>query len=415
MSVITTITSPTPNMAAVNGFFTDDGFDFLTRMAIGYAAQGVFDVGQVSATVARVSDGDADSWYRAWRQTAEKLHTRATAGLVAGHTETAHRLFLAAAESYAQAIAFADGMTDSSLFGPTFALHRQCWEAFVDSSAGRIERISVPYESTTLPGYLFRPDTSGTARPTVVLTNGSEGSISGLWAYGAGTALARGWNAFLYDGPGQQTMLFDHNIPFRHDWEAVLTPVVDSLVERPDVEASALFAYGVSQAGYWVPRALAYEHRFAAAVADPGVMDVSTAWLGNLPAELIAILQAGNKEFFNGAMAEVAAEPKVAEAMAARGRPFAKETPYDTFQAVMQYNLRDIVGTIQTPMMITNPDDEAFWPGQSTDLVDHLTGHREIVHFLREDGANVHCEPLGRAEAEFRMFDFFQDHLTPKR
>ena len=31
-----------------------------------------------------------------------------------------------------------------------------------------------------------------------------------------------------------------------------------------------LALYGISQAGYWVPRALAFEHRIAAAVADPG-------------------------------------------------------------------------------------------------------------------------------------------------
>jgi hypothetical protein len=403
-----------PNTVSVNGFFSDDGFDFITRLMIGYAAQGVMDVGQVFATIARATDGDADSWYAAWHDTAGKLHARATASLVEGHTETASRLFLAASEGYSQAIAFADGMTDQSLFAPAFALHRQCWEAFVDSSGGRIQRVTVPYQPVPMPGYLLRPDTSGTPRPTLVLTNGSEGSISALWATGASTALARGWNAFLYDGPGQQTMLFDHGVPFRPDWEAVLTPVVDSLYHHPGVDASALFAYGVSQAGYWVTRALAFEHRFAAAVVDPGVMDVSTAWLSNLPAELVAILQSGNKDVFNSALAEVAADPKTAQAMAARGRPFGKETAYDTFAAVLEYNLRDVVAKVQTPLLITNPDDEAFWPGQSQDLYQQLSGHREIVHFRREDGANFHCEPMGRMEAECVMFDFLQDHLPQK-
>jgi hypothetical protein len=210
-------------------------------------------------------------------------------------------------------------------------------------------------------------------------------------------------------------MLFNHGIPFRHDWEAVLTPVVNSLIGRPDVDASALFAYGISQAGYWVTRALAFEHRFVAAVVDPGVMDVSTAWTANLPAELIAVLHAGNKDAFNGALAEVAKDPKMAHAMAARGRPFGKDTAYDTFAAVLQYNLRDVVGKVQTPILITDPDEESFWPGQSEDLYRQLTGDREITHFSRDDGANFHCEPMGRAEAECRMFDFLQDHLASTR
>ena len=95
----------------------------------------------------------------------------------------------------------------------------------------------------------------------------------------------------------------------------------------------------------------------------------------------------------------------------AAGRPFAKPTPYDTFKAATEYNLRDVVTDIETPMLITNPDDETFWPGQSQNLYDNLTGDREIAHFLREDGANFHCEPMGRAETECRIFDFLQDFL----
>jgi len=161
-----------------------------------------------------------------------------------------------------------------------------------------------------------------------------------------------------------------------------------------------------------VPRALAFEHRFVAAVVDPGVMDVATKWLTYIPAELIAMLQAGSKDAFNAAIAEAAAQdPMLAQAMAARGRPFAQPTAYDTFKAATGYNLRDVVAEIQTPVLITNPDDETFWPGQSQNLYDHLTGEREITHFGREDGANFHCEPMGRAETECRIFDFLQDQL----
>jgi len=101
----------------------------------------------------------------------------------------------------------------------------------------------------------------------------------------------------------------------------------------------------------------------------------------------------------------------LAQAMAARGRPFAQPTAYDTFKAAMGYNLRDVVTEISTPVLITNPDDETFWPGQSQSLYDNLTGEREITHFLREDGANFHCEPMGRAETESRIFDFLHDQL----
>ena len=53
-------------------------------------------------------------------------------------------------------------------------------------------RVQVPYEDTTLPGHLLRPDASGAARPTLVMTNGSDESLPGLFHSGAAEALARG-------------------------------------------------------------------------------------------------------------------------------------------------------------------------------------------------------------------------------
>ncbi len=83
-------------------------------------------------------------------------------------------------------------------------------------------------------------------------------------------------------------MLFQRGIPFRPDWENVITPLVDFLSARPEVDSSKIVLYGTSQGGYWVPRAAAFEHRLAAVVADPGVVDVSTKWKDNIPKELVA-------------------------------------------------------------------------------------------------------------------------------
>ena len=49
--------------------------------------------------------------------------------------------------------------------------------------------ISIPYEGTTLPGYLFLVDDSGTARPTVIYNNGYDSTLEE--AYFAVGAAAR--------------------------------------------------------------------------------------------------------------------------------------------------------------------------------------------------------------------------------
>jgi hypothetical protein len=244
----------------------------------------------------------------------------------------------------------------------------------VDASAGRFVRVPVPYGDTTLPGYLLRPDAAGTARRTLVVTNGSDGSLPGLLGYGGAEALARGWNVFVYDGPGQQSMLFERGVPFRYDWEAVLTPVIDVLVGRSDVDASALAGYGISQGGYWIARAIAFERRLVAAVADPGVVDVSAGWTVHLPQALLDLLDSGQKDAFNAAIAQnqAGSDAKAARTFAFRAKPYGMTDPFDLFTEVRKYQVRDVADRITTPLLITDPDNEQFFPGQPQQLYDLL-------------------------------------------
>ena len=350
--------------SAPGGFFKDADFDYEARIVLGAAASGLGDAGLVLATLDRVADGDPQSWFDAWTGTAADLAARGEQALGRGHPQSASWAFLAAAEYYAKALVFVDGLTDQSVLLPVFREHRRCWEQVVDASQGRFVRVRVPHEGTTLPGYLLRPDDTGAARPTLVVTNGSDGSLPGLLGYGATEALHRGWNAFLFDGPGQQSMLFERGVPFRHDWEAVLTPVIDALVARPDVDSSALTGYGISQGGYWITRALAFEQRLVAAVADPGVVDVPAGWTAHLPAALLDLLNSGQKDAFNAVMAQAqAANPEATRTMAFRSRPYGMTDPFDLFTEVRKYQVRDVAGQITTPLLILDPDDEQFFPG----------------------------------------------------
>jgi hypothetical protein len=413
-------TAPTTTSGAralVDGFFANRSFDYGVRISLGAAAYGVGDVGTVLATAARITDGDWASWFSAWTDRAEQLTVLGGQHREAGDLRGASWAFLAAADAWSCALDAVDGLPPEraeAVLRPTFRTGRDCWEAVVDCSDARFVRVDVPYEGTTLPGYLLRPDASGSARPTLVLTNGSDGPITAMWWAGAAEALDRGWNAFVYDGPGQQSMLFERGTTFRPDWEAVLTPVVDALVGRPDVDATALTAYGISQAGYWVPRALAFEHRFVAAVADPGVVDVSTSWTEYLPAEMLQLLDAGRRDDFDRYMAQAGGDPETARTFAYRARPYGVSSPFDLFTEVRRYQVRDVADRIRTPLLITEPEDEQFWPGQSEQLAGLLTAPHEVARFGGADGANWHCQPLGRRLTALRVFQWLEAHL-PRR
>jgi hypothetical protein len=399
-------------------FFTDQAFEFETRNLLGQVHYGCGDVGEVLATVAAISDGDDSSWVAHWQGLASRVEAIAAAAQSRGHRVSARNAYLRAAAYYATALSAIDGAPEGeTLLGPLFTAHRRCFDVHVSLLDPPAEPVAIRYESGTLPGYLFVPSADGKARPTLILNNGSDGPLTALWPGLGAPALARGYNALAFDGPGQQSMLFERQVPFRPDWEHVITPVVDFLLQRPEADAGRLALYGISQAGYWVPRALAFEHRIAAAVADPGVDDVAASWRVHLPQEMLALLDRGDQENFDAFMdiGMQSATPRQRQVMQWRARPYGThDSAYALFKNVERYKLGDLVRQIRTPLMVTGPEGEQFWPGQSQRLYDALPGAKVLVPFTKTEGADMHCEPMARSLLEQRMFDWLDETLSTR-
>jgi hypothetical protein len=402
----------------VRQMYKHEDFQYGFELALGSAYRGYAEVGQVLATAGRVKDGDADGWVREWTATAEGLESAAREAEAGGRRVSARGLYLKAANSYSTGLYLITHSSAPERQLDLWKRHRACWDKVVDLAPVPGERLQVPYEGTTLPGYFFRaPDAApGERRPLVVMNNGSDGPTPHMGLLGGWAANERGYHWMTVDGPGQQASLFLQGLPFRHDWEAVLTPVVDAMTARPDVDPDRIALIGISQAGYWVPRALAFEHRFVAAVADPGVVDVATSWTGQLPGFMRAQLQdPAKKDAFDKEMGWTERLSRSTRAtLHFRGEPYGVpgDSRFDLYQEVLKYRLGDEVAKITTPLLITEPEDEQFWPGQSQALYDRLPGPRELVRFTAAEGANRHCEPMGLATRDTRIFDWLDRYLA---
>ena len=397
-------------------FFTDPSFDFETRTLLGGIHYGAGDIGEMLIAVASITDGDAASWVTQWRTLAGRIERTGDACLKAGHRVSARQAYLRAAVYYAAAYVFVDGTEhpDAQLT-ELFASHRRCFDVHVSLLDPPAIPIAIPYEDTELPGFLFVPADDGVARATVILNNGSDGAMTFLWPELGQPGLDRGYNTVIFDGPGQQSMLFERGGPFRADWEHVITPLVDFLSDRPEVDASKIVLYGASQGGYWAPRAAAFEHRLAAVIADPGVVDVSTSWKDHIPTELVALLDAKDETAFNTAIESVTQEmtPAMEQEFAWRAKPYGDQPSiYATFKTAEQYRLGDLAKQIEAPIMITAPEGEQFWPGQSQQLYDTLPGAKELGSSTNAEGAGMHCEPMGRSLLEQRMYDWLDETLA---
>src|SRR5258706_14091361 len=146
-----------------------------------------------------------------------------------------------------------------------------------------VEAVSIPYEDTTLPAYLFLVHHSGAAGPTISYNSGYDSAREESYFVIAAAALRRGYNVLAFDGPGQGAALPEQKLVMRPDWEAVITPVVDYALSRGEIAADQIVVLGYSLGGYLVARAAAFEHRIAALILDDVIYDFHAAFAVSLP------------------------------------------------------------------------------------------------------------------------------------
>jgi hypothetical protein len=392
--------------------FADPTFDFTARIALGASYYGCANPGKIFAMASKITDGDFESAYQAYHAAGTEANQWAEEAAHKNHRVSAREAYLWAANYFFAALYFLDGTTNSARLLSTWKEYEGCWAAAAALFTPPVERVEIPYENTTLTGWLFRASDSKEQRPLVILNNGADGSELDMLVLGGAGGVARGYNCLTFNGPGQGDTLWLKKIYFRADWEKVVTPVVDFALSRSEVDAKRIALVGISQGGYWAPRALAFEHRIGAGVADPGAWNIADAWTRRLPKSLVELLDTGNREKFNSEMNfGLRFSPRSKILLAFRMRPYGMTSYYDAFQAVRQYNLRDVAGQIRCRMLITNPESEPFFLGQSQELYDMLRCPKTLLDFTAGQGAELHCEVNAPGYRDFCIYNWLDESL----
>lgn len=129
------------------------------------------------------------------------------------------------------------------------------------------ERVEIPYEGAHISGLLVRAEGVNGPAPILLQVNGLDSTKEMKYRVGLPAWLAkRGVSSLIIDQPGTGEALRLHNLTARYDSEHWASRVVDWLETRSDVDAKRIGMEGVSLGGYYCPRAVAFEPRFACGV-----------------------------------------------------------------------------------------------------------------------------------------------------
>ena len=392
-------------------------YDLLTTL--GAAPYGLAEVGEVLGMVdeIRAAGTTVDAYFSTFRTTAEKLLKRARRCERNGDRVGATTNALRASNYFQSALFYVLGSATPSAERRVYDQCRSAWDLAVPGLATRVEELAIPYGDRTMPGWFFSPDSSKRTRRTLIISNGSDGQNPWVWGFAAAPALQYGWNVVVFEGPGQGSMLFRDRIPFRHDWEHVIGPVIDHIERRRDVDRSRIALLGGSMSGELTARAASFEHRLAALVTAPGTVSPWRAF-----PEIIRDVLGPDARTTNASWADMIPflgdhasfimskrfeiyDPK---AMMAARRGVVPPDFWTATRTLLQQDVTDVAHLIECPTLVIDYEGETFYAGQADELAGLLTCRHDLVRMTAADGAQLHCSPMApqyHADVVFSWLD----------
>jgi len=393
--------------------FDDPLHDQFGTWILGFAPYGGGDVGEVEHLSTRVVPGDDDSFFTEFSQFGNDLIREGDAAASDGRRVTARGCYLRSAAYLEMAYHPLFGTPVDPRLVDTFHAGADAFTqalALLDVPA---DRLSIPYEDTDLPGWLIRnqrrPDDT---LPTILVGGGWDSTmVANYFGMGA-AALERDYHVVLFDGPGQGSPLIDRGLTLRHDWEAVVTPVIDAVIGLDGVDADRLVFQPWSLGGYLAPRVAAFEDRLAAVVADPGQLSVGKKLIDGyrlmgLTDEQAAELPELDPTFAAGALDVIRSSRNLEWAIVKRGFWANGATDLQALTAeLMKWELTpEMLARITTPILVTSAEGDPI-SADADALYAALDGPKERIAFTASEGAGQHCEMLNRSLANRRILDW---------
>ena len=379
--------------------FRDDLLEAQWLRAASHTSYGGAEIGECFAAAKNIREDDPESWFGAWTGLADAV-------LAEGKKSSgapARACALRAANYYRAATLFLYRAPPDPRLRETWRKHR---DAFAAAELG--EEMSIPYEGRSLHGWFFRGGADAAKRPTLIVNGGYDSTAEEGWLFSGAAAVARGYNALSFDGPGQGKALIEDGIVFRPDWENVIRPVVDDLVARPDVDTSRIALLGISFGGYLAPRAASGEPRLAACIADPGEYSLFEEMQSRMPGFVARNLPDGNRlvlRLLDTMLTRRLKHPTGGWGLRRGLFVHGVADPLAYLRLTADYTLEGRAANIRCPTLVCSAAEDEIGV-TAKKLFDMLTCDKAFIAFLAKEGAGGHCEAGTRTLFNLRALDW---------
>ncbi len=372
-------------------YFKNADLDYFLQYALACQTYQGSAYGECFSAASQVQEEDLESWIQAWTTVAQHVEAVGRKAEAAGHRVSAREAYLRAATYYAVALVCVS--PGEARFKQIYETYRATFRQFAAFQEIPLEIVALPFEGTSLSGYFWRATDRPEKHPTLIMLGDRFAEEMYFWG-GAPAAHSRGYHVLLIDLPGQGITPFDGLHMTAHA-EVPVSAMVDYLSSRNDVDSSQIALFGMASSGYMATRAVAFEKRISACIADAPLSDMERLMMAEAPSS--SQLPAS----------ELALRSILFEFASWQGGKAQLSELFDVFKSMKV----DDVSTITCPMLcLVSTGEVAERIRQTKKIYESLSNPKSALHlFTEEEGADAHNQANNLSLLHETVFDWLDE------
>jgi fermentation-respiration switch protein FrsA (DUF1100 family) len=201
---------------------------------------------------------------REFGKLAEKTEAAANRAEGEGHPVTARELYFSAANLFAAAQWPIEWDEDERLHRLS-GKKNECYGKYIQYADHPIEKVEIPFEGKSLPGYLHLPGKQGGKFPGVLAIGGMDSWKEASGSLYGNKFLQRGMAVLSFEGPGQFESSIRKIKYTVENFPRAGKLAIDFLTKHPAIDPDKIVLTGSSMGSYWVPQILVCDDRPKAA------------------------------------------------------------------------------------------------------------------------------------------------------
>jgi len=284
-----------------------------------------------------------------------------------------------------------------------------------DFASGAVREAEVPYESGHLRAWRLSVPEGVQQKGTVVVHGGFDSYAEELYPVVRCIPQA-GYEAVLFEGPGQGAVIRRQGIPFTTEWERPVAAVLDHF----DLDDITLL--GISLGGYLAPRAAAFLPRIRRVIAFDVCWDLFEAGLSTRPLSIQVAMRTlmwlrAARLLDNLARRQMKRDPFSRWAIEHGSYVFGVERPYEYFRRMKAFTTRHISRRVTQDFLLLAGTEDHYMPlrhfhrqARALTNVRSFTGRI----FTREESAHTHCQCGNLGLAMNVMLDWIDERTSSR-